>query len=299
MYQNHTYFSPLGQRFGSVRELDYIRQVGSNPLLAYTMLQIIDKFQRPSCVAPEILAQFKTKAYKSDKASYVLTPSRFYRILFLIQKDCERKTLELRLPYYWYKSGPVVHGPDSPHVFEVTRIGKTQQVIASYDRWKDTILAFDECESAFSDAIVLTLEVGRLVRRTRLDVIYEYSPSQLHRILVATLNQLSNAAKKDAISAADVEKLAKMLVHLSAAASDERFIELRDSFEIAADKSLTVLTSESNIADARHLVQGMWNVLSLGLRAKENANINQKQILSWKHAYNEALITFERQFLPV
>ena len=282
-----------------VRELDYIRQVGSNPLLAYIMLHIIDKFQQTPCVAPEILAQFKLKAYKSDKPIYVLTPSRFYRILFLIQKDCERKTLELRLPYYWYKSGPVVHGPDSPQVFEVTRIGKTQQVVASYERWKDTILAFDECESAFSDAIVLTLEVGRLARRTRLDVIYEYSPSQLHRILIATLNQLSNTAKKDAIAEADIEKLAKMLAHLSAAASDERYIELRDSFEIAADQSLTALTSESNIADAQHLVQAMWNVLSLGLRAKENANINQKQILNWKHAYNEALLTFEQQLLPV
>jgi hypothetical protein len=282
-----------------VRELDYIREVGSNPLLAYIMLQVIDKFQQTPCVAPEILAQFKIKAFRSDKPSYVLTPSRFYRILFLIQKDCERKTIELRLPYYWYKSGPVVYGPDAPHVFEVTRIGKTQQVIASYGRWKDTILAFDECESAFSDAIVLTLEAGGLAQRTRLDVIYEYTPSQLHRTLVATLNQLSNAGKKDLITEADIDKLANTLVHLSAAASDERYDELRYSFEEAADKSLTALTSESDISDAQHLVREMWNVLSLGLRAKENANINQKQIRSWERTYNEALLTFERQLISI
>lgn len=282
-----------------MRELDYVRQVGANPLLAYTMLQIIDKFQQALCVAPEILAQFKIRTYKSYHNSYVLTPSRFYRILFLIQKDCEKKTLELRLPYYWYRSGPVVNGRDAPHVFEVTRIGRTQQVIASYDRWKDTILAFDDCESAFSDAILLTLDVGRLAQRTKLDVIYEYSPSQLHKILIATLNQLSNTAKKDAITDGDIDKLAKMLVRLTTAASDGRYTELRHSFEVATDKSLAALTSESDISYVQHAVRDMWNVLSLGLRAKENANINQKQIINWKQSYDEALQTFEKQFCSV
>jgi hypothetical protein len=263
------------------------------------MLQVIDKFQQARCIAPEMLTQFKVQTYKSGNANYVLTPSRFYRILFLIQKDSEKKTLELRLPYYWYRSGPVINGPDAPHVFGVTRIGKTQQVIALYDRWKDTILAFDECESAFSDAIVLTLDVGRLARLTKLDVIYEYSPSQLHKILIATLNLLSNAAKKDAVSEHDIDKLANMLVRLAAAASDRKYKELRHCFETAADKSLTALTSQPNISYVQHVVRDMWHVLSLGMRAKENANISHEQIMRWKHVYDEALLTFQMQYCSV
>ena len=97
-----------------MEELDYVREVGKNPLLAYTLLHTIDKFQHIPLVAPEILAKFNNRAFKRDEPRYALTPSRFYRILFLINKSCEKKGLDLRLPYYWFKSGPVVHGRGGP-----------------------------------------------------------------------------------------------------------------------------------------------------------------------------------------
>ena len=201
---------------GYVKELDYVREVGKNPLLAYTLLHTIDNFQHIPLVAPEILAKFDSQAFKRDKPRYALTPSRFYRILFLINKSCEKKGLELRLPYYWYKSGPVVHGRDAPRVFSVIRIVKTQQVVASYDKWKDTVLIFDGYESSFSDAIVLTLEVEKLARFTRLDVIFEYSPSKLHKVLVTMIGELQHVTKKEVVDERDVDTLAKMLANVVA-----------------------------------------------------------------------------------
>jgi hypothetical protein len=279
-----------------VREPEYVYEVGKNPLLAYTMLHVIDKFHQKPCVAPEILAKFEGPPFKRDEPRYVLTPSRFYRILFLIHKDCERKGLELRLPYYWYKSGPVVYGRDAPRIFNVTRIAKTQQVLASFDKWKDTILIFEDCESSFSDAILLTLDVGRLARRTRLDIIYEYSPSQLHKALVTVLNELHNVSKKEAVDKTDVDTLAKLLARLVGEGMEERYCELRSSFEKAASNVQTELTVKPNMRHVLRIFQDMWNVLSLGIRAKENANVDQKQVRAWENKYALALSAFEQQF---
>jgi hypothetical protein len=281
---------------GLVRELDYVYEVGKNPLLAYTMLHTIDKFQHTPCVAPEILAKFEGQTFKRDEPRYVLTPSRFYRILFLIHKACERKGLELRLPYYWYKSGPVVHGRDAPRVFSVIRVATTQQVVVSFDKWKDTVLIFDDCESSFSDAILLTLGVGGFAQRTRLDVIYEYSPSKLHKVLITMLNELQHVTKKEVVDEGDIDALANLLARVVGECMEERYSELCFSFRGAAEKIQTELTARSNMRYVLRIVQDMWNVLSLGLRAKENANVNQKQVLVWENKYALALSAFEQQF---
>jgi hypothetical protein len=278
-----------------VRELDYVYEVGKNPLLAYTMLHTIDTFQHTLCIAPEILAKFKSQIVKRDEPQYVLTPSRFYRILFLLHKGCEKKGLELRLPYYWYKSGPVVYGRDAPRVFRVMRIATTQQVVASYDKWKDTVLIFDNEESSYSDAILLTLEVGRLARHTKLDVIYEYSPSKLHKVLVMMITEFHNVIKRKVVDEDDIDTLFKLLARVVDECMEERYDELSSSFERAAEKIQTKLSTRSNIRDVWRVVHDMWNVLSLGLRAKENANINPKQVLIWQNKYVKSLSSFEQQ----
>jgi hypothetical protein len=276
-----------------VEELDYVREVGKNPLLAYTMLHTIDKFQHIPLIAPEILAKFDSRALKRDEPQYALTPSRFYRILFLINKSCEKKGLALRLPYYWYKSGPVVYGRDAPRVFSVTRIATTQQVVASYDKWKDTVLIFDGYESSFSDAILLTLEVGRLARFTRLDVIFEYSPSKLHKVMVTMMSELQKVIKKEVVDEKDVDTLAKLLVNVVDENVEKRYGELCPYFERAAEQTKPQLAAQSNMRDVSRVIQDMWNVLSLGLRAKENDNINKKQVQVWEHKYDLALSAFK------
>ena len=276
-----------------MKELDYVREVGKNPLLAYTLLHTIDKFQHIPLVAPEILAKFNSQAFKRDEPRYALTPSRFYRILFLINKSCEKKGLELRLPYYWYKSGPVVYGRDAPRVFSVVRIATTQQVVASYDKWKDTVLIFDDYESSFSDAILLTLEVGRLARFTRLDVIFEYSPSKLHKVLVTIISELQNVNKKEVVDEKDVDTLAKMLANIVDECAEKRYSELCSSFEQAAEQIQTQIAARSNLRDVWRVIQDMWNVLSLGLRARENDNINKKQVQDWEQKYALALSAFK------
>jgi DNA-directed RNA polymerase beta subunit len=272
-----------------------VYEVSKNPLLAYTMLHTIDKFQHTLCIAPEILAKFKNQIVKRDEPQHVLTPSRFYRILFLMYKGCEKKRLELRLPYYWYKSGPVVHGRDAPRVFSVIRIATTQQVIASFDKWKDTVLIFDNKESSFSDAILLTLKVGKLARCTKLDVIYEYSPSKLHKVLVMMITELQNFMKRETADEGDIDTLIKLLARVVDECTEERYSELSSSFNRAAEKVLTELSTQSNMRDVWRIVQDMWNVLSLGLRAKENENVNQKQVLIWQNNYLKALSSFEQQ----
>jgi hypothetical protein len=279
-----------------VLELDYVREVGKNPLLAYTLLHTIDKFQHIPLIAPEILAKFDSETFKRDELRYALTPSRFYRILFLINKICEKKGLELRLPYYWYKSGPVVYGRDAPRVFSVIRIGKTQQVVASYDKWKDTVLVFDGYESSFSDAILLTLEVGRLARFTRLDVIFEYSPCKLHKVLVTMISEFQNVTKKEVVDQKDVDNLAKMLANVADECAEKRHSELCSSFEQAAEQIQNQLAAQTNIRDVWRVIQDMWNVLSLGLRARENDNINKKQVQEWEHKFALALSAFKQQF---
>ncbi len=278
-----------------MKELDYVREVGKNPLLAYTLLHTIDNFQHIPLVAPEILAKFDSQPFKHDEPRYALTPSRFYRILFLINKSCEKKGLELGLPYYWYKSGPVVHGRDAPRVFSVIRIVKTQQVVASYDKWKDTVLIFDGYESSFSDAIFLTLEVGRLARFTRLDVIFEYSPSKLHKILVTMISELQHVTKKEVVDEKNVDTLAKMLANVADECAEQRYSELCSSFERAAEQIQTQLATQSNMRDVWRVIQDMWNVFSLGLRARENNNINKTQVLDWEHKYALALSAFKQR----
>jgi len=283
-----------------VRELDYVYEVGKNPLLAYTILHTIDKFQRAQCVPPQILAKLGGEAPKKSKETrYTLTPSRFYRILFQIQKDCERRRLELRLPYYWYKTGPVVYGRGAPRIFSVTRVKKTQQVIASFDHWKDTILIFDGFESSFSDAILLTLNVDVLARYTKLDVIYEYSPSQMHKVLVTILSLLQNAAKKDTPDEKDIESLFTLLARLVGEDFEDRYNELYDSLKRAVDMIETELASRPNIGYVRRIVEDAWSVFALGLRAKANANVDPNEVRKWKDTYTQALSAFELRISTV
>lgn len=278
-----------------MKELDYVNEVSKNPLLAYTLLQTIDKFQHEPYIAPEILAKFDSHDFKRDELRYALTPSRFYRILFLINKSCEKKGLELRLPYYWYKSGPVVYRRDAPHVFSVVRIAKTQQVVASYDKWKDTVLIFDGYESSFSDSILLTLEVGRLARFTRLDVIFEHSPSKLHKVLVTMISELQNVTKKEFVDEKDVNTVSKMLANVVDECAKTRYSEPCSSFEQAAEKIQIQLAAQSNVHDVLGVIQDMWDVVSLGLRAKENDNINKKQVRDWERKYALALAAFSKR----
>ena len=277
-----------------MQEVDYVYEVGKNPLLAYTLLHTIDRFQHIPYVTPEILAKFNCEAFKRVEPQYALTPSRFYRILFLINKSCEKKGLELRLPYYWYKSGPVVHGRDAPRVFSVTRIATTQQVVASFDKWKDTVLIFDGYESSFSDAILLTLEVEKLARFTRLDVIFEYSPSKLHKVLVTMMSELQNVTKKEVFDEKDTDTMIKWLESV-VSESKNTYSELSSSFAQAAELIQTELAARSKTRDVWRVIQDMWRVFSLGLRAKENANINKKQVLVWEKKYALALSAFELQ----
>jgi len=276
-----------------VRELDYVCEVSKNPLLAYTMLHTIDKFQREPCVPPQILAKLEVAVPKREEAPYALTPSRFYRILFQIHKDCEKRRLDLRLPYYWYKSGPVVYGRGAPRIFDVTRVKKTQQVTASFDQWRDTILIFDGYESSFSDAILLTLNVEILARYTKLDVIYEYSPSQMHKVLVTILNQLRNLAKKEVADERDLESLFKLLARVVGEDFDDRYSELYTPLERAVDMIQTELAPRPNLGYVRRIAEDAWNVFALGLRAKENANVDQKEVKKWKNKYRHALTAFE------
>jgi hypothetical protein len=282
-----------------VKELDYVCEVGKNPLLAYTMLHTIDKFQPPSCVPPQIRAKLGGVALTREEAHYTLTPSRFYRILFQIHKDCEKRRLELRLPYYWYKTGPVVFRRGAPRIFDVTRVKKTQQVTASFDQWRDTILIFDGCESSFSDAILLTLNVEILARYTKLDVIYEYSPSQMHKVLVTILNQLQNLAKKEVADERDLESLFKLLARIVGEDFDDRYSELYTPFERAVDMIQTELAPRPNFGYVRRIAEDAWNVFALGLRAKENANVDQKEVKKWKNKYRHALTAFELQLSSV
>jgi hypothetical protein len=177
----------------------------------------------------------------------------------------------------------------------VTRVRKTQQVIASFDEWKDTILIFDGYESSFSDSILLTLNVDTLARYTKLDVIYEYSPSQMHKALVTILNQLQNLARKEAPDERDLESLFKLLARVVGEDFEDRYNELYSSFEHAIDMIQTELASRPNIGYVRRIVEDAWNVFTLGLRAKENANIDQKQVKKWKNKYRQALSAFELQ----
>ena len=278
-----------------MKELDYVNEVSKNPLLAYTLLHTIEKFQHEPHIAPEMLAKFDSNEFKRDELRYALTPSRFYRILFLINKSCEKKGLELQLPYYWYKSGPVVYRRDAPRVFSVVRIAKTQQIVASYDKWKDTILIFDGYESSFSDSILLTLEVARLARFTRLDVIFEYSPSKLHRVLVTVISELQNVTKKEVVDEKDVNIIYKLLANVIDECAETKYSELCSSFERAAKQIQTQLVAQPNMRDVWRVIQDMWNVISLGLRARENNNINKKQVQDWEHKYAKALAAFSKR----
>ena len=278
-----------------MKELDYVNEVSKNPLLAYTLLHTIEKFQHEPHIAPEMLAKFDSNEFKRDELRYALTPSRFYRILFLINKSCEKKGLELQLPYYWYKSGPVVYRRDAPRVFSVVRIAKTQQIVASYDKWKDTILIFDAYESSFSDSILLTLEVARLARFTRLDVIFEYSPSKLHRVLVTVISELQNVTKKEVVDEKDVNIIYKLLANVIDECAETKYSELCSSFERAAKQIQTQLVAQPNMRDVWRVIQDMWNVISLGLRARENNNINKKQVQDWEHKYAQALAAFSKR----
>ena len=254
--------------------------------------KLLTSFNVTPYVPPQILAKLEGAGPKREEAHYALTPSRFYRILFQIHKDCEKRRLELRLPYYWYKTGPVVYGRGAPRIFDVTRIKKTQQVTASFEQWKDTILIFDGYESSFSDAILLTLNVDILARYTKLDVIYRYSPSQMHKVLVTILNQLQNLAKKEVADERDLESLFKLLARVVGEDFDDRYSELYNPFERAVDMIQTELAPRPNIGYVRRIAEDAWNVFALGLRAKENANVDQKEVKKWDDKSKTSAISF-------
>ena len=272
-----------------------MHEVAKNPLLAYIMLHVINKFQRSSFVAPDILAKLcNPDERRSD--GRILTPSRFYRILYLIQRDCQARGCEPKLPYYWYKSGPVVYARAAPRVFKVARLKKTQQVLVSFDEWKDTILVFDEHESAYSDAILLTEKAGQLAEFSKLDVIYEYSPSQVHKTMLTLLNELHRIKKKSEANGRHHDTLFRLLERLVVESRKTERPGLHSPLAVGVEALHRELAVGFSIERLNGIATDLWEVFTLALRAKENANIDQATIQIWENKYHQALKVFEKRF---
>jgi hypothetical protein len=271
-----------------MNELEYIRELEKNPLLAFTFLNIIDKFCPNKYIKSEVLNSFPDLKSNLCKQGYILTPSRFYRIVFMLYKGLKKRGLDLRLPYYWYKSGPIIYLKNIPKVFEVIRISKTQQIVAAYEGWRDIIVSFEECEDCFSDAIIVTLNSDKLSKYTKLDVIYEYSPSELHKVLITLQNEVYKASKKGRIADKNKKNVANLLEQLNFTFMSDNYPELKPTFSemiSLIDKDL----KNMNMEFVHCLLEEFWDVFSLGLKAKENENIDEKTLCKWDSNYRAAL----------
>ncbi|MDD1721145.1 MAG: hypothetical protein LUP95_04080 [Euryarchaeota archaeon] len=278
-----------------MQEHEYVQQVGKNPLLAYVMLHVIDKFQHNTYITPEIFAQLCVPISRDDTQRRVLTPQRFYRILYLIDKDCQKRGLELKLPYYWYKSGPVVHAAGAPRVYKITRLQKTQQAVASFAEWKDTILIFDGFESAYSDAILLTQNARQLGDLSKLDIVYEYSPSHTHKILITLLNELSRFQKHSVLDKRQKMVVQGLLERLIVETWESKYDDLYPVFAKGVRILYDMLKDDVNVVALISTVTALWNVFTLALRARENVNIGSKTTQRWEERYHHALDTFKIQ----
>jgi hypothetical protein len=274
-----------------MNESEYIREVEKNPLLAFTLLNIIDKFYSNRYIDRKIFDRFPDLKLNFPKQDYILTPSRFYRIAFLLYKDLKRKGLDLKLPYYWYKSGPIIYLKNVPKIFKVQRLNKTQQVVARYEKWKDIILLFEGCESCFSDAIIVTLGSDKLSKYTRLDIIYEYSPSELHKFLITLLNEINKVSKLGQIPEKSKKNIIDVLKKLNVALISNKYPNLKPAFL----KTIDIIDNElkkANIEFVHCLLEKLWDVFSLGLRARENENIDKQTLCEWNLEYEKALNDF-------
>ncbi|MGZ4935040.1 MAG: hypothetical protein ACXV5D_01105 [Halobacteriota archaeon] len=280
------------KQYVPMQEHDYVQQVAKNPLLAYVMLHVIDKFQHDTYVAPEIFAQLCAPISGDDKERRVLTPQRFYRILYLIDKDCQKRGLKLKLPYYWYKSGPVVHAARAPRVYKITRLQKTQQAVVSFAKWKETILIFDGLESAYSDAILLTQNARQLGDLSKLDIVYEYSPSHTHKIFITLLNELSRFHKYGVLETRQKKVVQSLLERLTLEKWDSNYDDLYTVLVKGTAALRDMLNDDTNAGALSSTVTALWNVFALALRAKENANIDSKTKRRWEGSYRNALNNF-------
>jgi hypothetical protein len=274
-----------------MNESEYIREVEKNPLLAFTLLHIIDKFYSDRYVNPDIFNRFPDLKLDFPKQDYMLTPSRFYRIAFLLYKDLKKRGLDLKLPYYWFKSGPIIYLKNVPKIFKIRRLNKTQQVVASYEEWKDIILSFEGCESCFSDAIIVTLGSDKLSKYTRLDIIYEYSPSEFHKVLITLLNELSKVFKRGQIAEKNKKNITDLLEKLNLALSHNTYPNLKPAF-LGTIEIIDNELKKAHIEFARCLLEKLWDVFSLGLKARENENIDKQTLRKWNLDYEEALNNF-------
>jgi hypothetical protein len=274
-----------------MNESEYIREVEKNPLLAFTLLNIIDKFCSNRYVDPEIFTRFPDLKLDFPKQEYILTPARFYRIAFLLYKDLKKKGLDLKLPYYWYKSGPIIYLKNVPKIFKIRRLNKTQQVVASYEEWKDIILLFEGCEGCFSDAIIVTLGSEKLSRYTKLDVIYEYSPSEPHKLTITLLNEISKVSKRRQMTKKNENNITDLLEKLNLAFISSTYPNLKPAFL----ETINIIDNElkkANIELIGCLLEKLWDVFSLGLKARENENIDTQTLHEWNLDYEEALNNF-------
>jgi hypothetical protein len=110
------------------------------------------------------------------------------------------------------------------------------------------------------------------------------------------ISEFQNVTKKEVVDQNDVDNLAKMLANVADECAEKRHSELCSSFEQAAEQIQNQLAAQTNIRDVWRVIQDMWNVLSLGLRARENDNINKKQVQEWEHKFALALSAFKQQF---
>ncbi|HYA61507.1 MAG TPA: hypothetical protein VED16_05440 [Candidatus Acidoferrum sp.] len=278
-----------------MNESEYIRELEKNPLLAFTFLNIIDKFCADRYLKTEIFENYPDLKLNLSKQDYILTPSRFYRIVFMLCNGLRKEGLDLKLPYYWYKSGPIIYLKDIPKVFKVIRVNKTQQIVAVYEGWRDIIISFEECEDCFSDAIIVTLNSEKLSKYTKLDVIYEYSPSKLHKVLTTLQNEVYKVSKKGRITEKNKKNVANLLQQLNFAFMSDNYPELKPVFSKTIsmiDKNLENISPEF----MHCLLQKFWDIFSLGLKAKENENIDAQTLHKWNSDYKVALNTCTNAF---
>jgi len=112
---------------------------------------------------------------------------------------------------------------------------------------------------------------------------------------VTVISELQNVTKKEVVDEKDVNIIYKLLANVIDECAETKYSELCSSFERAAKQIQTQLVAQPNMRDVWRVIQDMWNVISLGLRARENNNINKKQVQDWEHKYAQALAAFSKR----
>jgi hypothetical protein len=207
---------------------------------------------------------------------------RFNKYMYLLNKELKKENIDIKLPYYWYNYGVVIH--NESYYSYLTEFSINTEKISSNLKLK-VMRILDKFMEVYR--YKETAEVNKKIYKEAPFLFQDYFRELLK------LKDSWNGNKENSYSKEEVSKFSNLIEQLLLNFPETEFKELYPLFlEWENHVSQLILVNYPK-KDMASFIEKFWFVFTKKLRTIANENINSQTINYWKDEYGGELLRLE------